>query len=259
MSAYQCGDGLHSKAAPGVCVDTATRARTGTEAHLEVWGDLTCIWSYLGWHRLRAALENARAAHDLTVVYRSYPTHPDAARLPIPARQHVMTTSGLSPAELDARGDWLAQVARADGVDLRLGNQLHGNTGDAHRVLMFARDAGRAREAWATFFRAYWVDARTVFDPAAIIEIAAEAGLDRDAVATVLATGRYADAVASDRALGVRHGVSVVPHYLLDRRVALSGDQTREALDRLLGSTTRTDAEVHTGRRDGLAHPVHRT
>jgi protein disulfide-isomerase len=66
------------------------------------------------------------------------------------------------------------------------------------------------------------------------LELAVEAGLDRDEVDKVLDSDAYVEAVREDEALAASYGISGVPFFVLDRTFAISGAQPPETLVRVL-------------------------
>ena len=76
--------------------------------------------------------------------------------------------------------------------------------------------------------RAYFTDQRSVFDHAALTEVAVEAGLDRGEVEKVLRSNEFDDAVADDESIARELGATGVPFFVLDRRYGISGAQPAE-------------------------------
>ena len=88
------------------------------------------------------------------------------------------------------------------------GERLHGSTFDIHRLLHFALDCGRQLELVDLVFAAHFGGTANVFDHEVLLDLAAEAGLDRDEAAAVLIGDEYADAVRADETLATELGVS---------------------------------------------------
>ena len=77
------------------------------------------------------------------------------------------------------------------------------------------------------FMRGYFTEGVPIGDREALIELAAEIGLDaREA----LEGDAYAEAVREDEALARRIGIQGVPFFVLDRRYGVSGAQPAELL-----------------------------
>jgi len=119
-----------------------------------------------------------------------------------------------------------------------------GSTRDAHRLLQLAKARGRQDELAECLHRAYFTEQRSVFDHAALADLAADAALDRDEALGVLAGGEYARDVDADEAMARSLGVTGVPFFVFDRRYAVSGAQPPEVLAQAL---ERTWADAATG------------
>ena len=82
--------------------------------------------------------------------------------------------------------------------------------------------------------RAYHSEGEPIGDPAALERIGVEAGLDPDEVREVLAGERYAAEVRDDERTAAEFGIRGVPFFVVDRSLAVSGAQPREAFAELL-------------------------
>ena len=84
----------------------------------------------------------------------------------------------------------------------------------------------KAQEAVAeALFLAYFADGRDLSDRATLAEVAAGAGLDRAEVDKLLAGDRGLDVVQAGEDQARRLGVSGVPFFIVNGKVALSGAQ----------------------------------
>jgi predicted DsbA family dithiol-disulfide isomerase len=75
-------------------------------------------------------------------------------------------------------------------------------------------------------FRGYFSEGLAIGDRDVLIALAAELGLDGDA----LNGDAYAEAVREDEHLAQRIGIQGVPFFVLDRRYGVSGAQPAEIL-----------------------------
>jgi predicted DsbA family dithiol-disulfide isomerase len=78
--------------------------------------------------------------------------------------------------------------------------------------------------------RGYFADGEPVGDRAALIRLAADAGLDPAEADATLQTDAYADEVRADEELAQRIGIRGVPYFVLNRRFGVSGAQPAEVL-----------------------------
>ncbi len=189
---------------------------------IEVWIDLVCPWCYLGKHRLERALAEFPHRETVQVVQRSFQLDPGMPRgqairqIDMLVRKYRMT-----PAQARARQVQLEQMAAAEGLTLRLGEGLTGNTFDAHRLVHFARKRGLddASRLVERFYRAQFTELRSLFDTDSLVALASEpeVGLDADEVRAVLTSDAHADDVIADARAAQSLGAGGVPFFVLHR------------------------------------------
>jgi predicted DsbA family dithiol-disulfide isomerase len=74
-------------------------------------------------------------------------------------------------------------------------------------------------------FRAYFTQGRDISNRQALIDIAAEAGLDRGNVEAMLESDQGIDAIKAAEGLSRRHGVDGVPFFIVNNEITLAGAQ----------------------------------
>jgi predicted DsbA family dithiol-disulfide isomerase len=211
---------------------------------VEIWSDVVCPWCYLGKRRFERALESFDHRDEVSVTYRSFELDPSApAGVSTPAVERLASKYGMTAGQARDAQRQMEQRAAGDGLDFRLSDLRSGNTRDAHRLLHLAKERGRQAELAERLHRAYFTEQASIFDHASLTGLAVEAGLDRDEVTRVLATGEYGDAVDTDEAMARALGASGVPLFVIDRRYGISGAQPPEVIVRALDQAW-ADAEA---------------
>jgi predicted DsbA family dithiol-disulfide isomerase len=202
---------------------------------VEIWSDVVCPWCYLGKRRFENALAGFEHRDEVSVVLRSFQLDPAAPTSRTTSTVEMLSSKyGMSVAQAETAQREMEQRAAADGLEYHLDGQHSGNTFDAHRLLHLARERGRQDELAERLFRAYFTERRSVFDAAALTELAVDAGLDPDDVAVVLAGTDYADDVERDIAEAQALGVNGVPFFVIDRRYGISGAQSAAVIGQAL-------------------------
>jgi predicted DsbA family dithiol-disulfide isomerase len=214
--------------------------RTGGAARplrIDVFADIACPWCYIGEARLERALA-ARPAVDVEWRWRPFQLQPGLPAGGVPWAEFAeQKFGGLAHAE--RMFAHVTAVGAADGLDFRFERMASApNTGDAHRLVLFAGRAGLQRGAAAALFRAYFSEGRDLNDPAALAEVGAAAGLDADALREHLRGGADVDAVLRSQEEARRLGVTGVPFYVFDGRFAVSGAQPEDAFVQAIDSAT---------------------
>ncbi|MQY08967.1 DsbA family oxidoreductase [Actinomadura macrotermitis] len=197
---------------------------------VEIWGDIACPWCYIGKARFAAGLAAFEHRDQVEVVHRSFELDPRAPKgetgpvLPMLAAKYGLTLDQARQAE-----QRVAAAAASEGLDYLADGRDHGNTFDLHRLLHFAREHGRQERLLDLAYRANFAEERSVYDRERQLELAVQAGLDREQAAAVLDDeSAYAGAVRADEREAAELGATGVPFYVLDRRLGVSGGQPAE-------------------------------
>lgn len=199
---------------------------------VEIWSDIVCPWCGLGHHRLKAAVQRFAYGEEVEVHHRSFQLHPD---LPEGATQSVLemlaVKIGVDESEIDASIASVEAIAEAEGLRPYLvRNNRVGNTALAHELLAYATAQGRHAEAWALLFKAYFGQARSIFDLGSLLDLAFEVGLDRDDARAALVSRRYRGSVDADIRRAQLLGATSVPFTIIDGRYGVPGGQGTDQL-----------------------------
>jgi predicted DsbA family dithiol-disulfide isomerase len=194
---------------------------------IEVWSDVVCPWCFIGKRRLESALEQAGVT-DAEIVYRAFQLDPSATTDGARTVDVISRKYGVSLEEAEKMMDNVTSAAAGEGLNFRLLDGVSGNTGDAHRLILWAAEQGRGQELVEALFHRYFELAEPVFTIDDLLPIAEEVGLDRAAAAELLACDAYADQVVADQAQAAAYGANGVPFFVFDRKMAFSGAQPLE-------------------------------
>lgn len=201
---------------------------------VDIWSDVVCPWCYVGKARFEKALAEFGHGDEVEVTFRSFELDPGAGAGGRETNlQMISQKFGLPMAQARQMEERVAGLARAEGLRYQL-ERPNGNTFDLHRVLQLGREKGVQGELIDAIYAANFADARPIFDPEVVTEVAAGAGLDAADVAKVLGTDEYADAVRRDEDQARTLGISGVPYYVLDMRIGVSGAQSTETFTQAL-------------------------
>ncbi|MFY1636237.1 DsbA family oxidoreductase [Solwaraspora sp. WMMB335] len=197
---------------------------------VDVWSDVICPWCYIGKRRLEAALRQTGYADRVDVRWHSFqldPGHPAGKRQPV----HDMLAGkyGVPPAQVRAMTRQVSELAAAEGLTYALDRAIAVNTLDAHRLNQLAAGHGLGGQLHERLLRAHLVDGEVLDDAPTLIRLAAEVGLDVDAVRRVLDGDGYAADVAADARAAHRLGATGVPFFVIDDRWRISGAQPVDA------------------------------
>lgn len=166
--------------------------------HIDVWSDYVCPFCYLAEPPL--ARVETEAEGTVQIRWRAYELRPE----PEPT--------------LDPGGDYLRDIwaravypmAKERGMNLRL-PPVQPRSRLAHEAAAFAADQGRASAMQHAIFRAFFEAGADIGQPEVLSQIAAEIGLDPEAVTAALTAGKYRTRVLEDESLAHSFGLSGVP------------------------------------------------
>jgi predicted DsbA family dithiol-disulfide isomerase len=114
------------------------------------------------------------------------------------------------------------------------------NTLNALIVTELARDHGLHDPVHDRLMHGYWSERKDLGDEETLLDLAAEAGLDRDEAAAAIAEGRYSDRVIGSTQDANRLGINAIPAFVLDNRLLVLGAQPEEAFEQAVAQLTET-------------------
>jgi predicted DsbA family dithiol-disulfide isomerase len=204
----------------------------GVVARLDIISDAICPWCYIGkrqFERAVSLIDSAQLQFDVS--WRAYQLNPDMPQDGLRRADYRAFKFGAGKAvELDRR---ITEAAAGVGLGFRTDLMTRTpNTVDAHRIIWLSAKAGPAMqdEMVEILFHAYFVEGRDIGDRAVLTELAADAGLEHEAVAMFLAgsEGR-AEILAEDRDARAA-GLSGVPTFVMEGQVLFSGALPADAM-----------------------------
>ena len=197
---------------------------------IDIVSDVVCPWCYIGKRKLEAAL--AQYTGDVHMRWLAFQLNPDIPAGGVDRRSYLERKFGGPEqakqiyARVKAAGD---EVGIAFDFD-RIVRQP--NTIEAHRLTAWAQDADpSAADAFVErLFRAYFVDGADIGDTDVLARVAGDAGFDADAARAWLAADAGRAAIEAEERRSRALGVTGVPFFVFNKRLAVSGAQPPEVL-----------------------------
>jgi predicted DsbA family dithiol-disulfide isomerase len=202
---------------------------------VDIWSDIACPWCYIGKRRFEQALGEFEHSDDVRVTWHSFELDPNA-----PAQRDgdlaglLAAKYGMSVEQARASQEQLTQTAAAVGLEFRFDIARSGLTFDGHRLIHMAATHGRADAMKERLLRAYFTEGELIADHETLVRLASEVGISKLETRTVLAGERYADAVRADEAIAQQLGITAVPTFVVNRKLAMSGANPPDQLLALL-------------------------
>ncbi len=212
---------------------------------VDVWSDVVCPWCYIGKRKLELGIEefSREIPGAVTVTFHSFELSPDT---PVGFEgttvDYLTKHRGLSQDQVRAMMDRVTATATEVGLPIDVYGAIQTNTVLAHQLLHHAKAAGLQSAVKDRLFAAHFVEARNVGDIPTLVEIAVDAGLDAEETAAVLADERHLADVRADQDRARSLGISGVPFFVFEDRLAVSGAHDPATFARALREASKPEA-----------------
>jgi predicted DsbA family dithiol-disulfide isomerase len=194
---------------------------------IAIVSDIVCPWCFIG----KARLETALAQHGLTdkvaITWLPYELNPDMPPEGMDRTAYLDAKFGPGKRkEIEIR---LSEAALESGVTFNWGKVTKSvNTRMAHMLVAAASTVQRGSDMKAALFKAYFQEGRDIGDMETLVAIAVEQGFDEQAAREELTNDELRETVIGLEAHASQVGVTGVPFFIVDGKLAVSGAQTAE-------------------------------
>lgn len=228
--------------APNASPDSASRSMSDPDARrIDVISDVVCPWCYIGKKHLDTTLAALPAGERPTVQWHPFELNPDLPAEGIDRRSYLEAKFG-GPERTAQIYERVRQAGQAAGITFDFERiERQPNTFDTHRLIAWAQaqPEGDSDTLVEALFRAYFIEGRYIGDRAVLAAIAGENGFDAAAAQAMLDSQALVIETAEAEDKAKRIGVSGVPFFVFDQKLAVSGAQgpvaLREAFDQAGG------------------------
>ena len=173
-------------------------------------------------------VEKLQQAFDVEMVLVHFPLHPET---PVEGRSMAEVYAGRN---VDPEAMYQRMKGLMDGEGLPYGRRTHTyNSRLAQELGKWADTQPGGEAIHDAMFRAYFVEARNIGDPAVLLEIVDKLGLSSEDAREVIEKRTFKDAVDQDWALSRQLGVTGVPTFVAGG-YGVVGAQPYETLERLV-------------------------
>lgn len=210
---------------------------------IDIISDVVCPWCYIGKRKLEAALAQRADAERPTTRWLAFQLNPDIPAGGVDRRTYLEQKFGGPErakqiyARVKAAGDEVGIPFDFDRI------KRQPNTFDAHRLLAWAQDGNRsASDALVErLFHAYFIEGADIGSIDTLARLAGDASYDGPAAREWLASDAGRGDVQAEEQHARALGVSGVPFFVFNRRLAISGAQPpevlRDAMEQAEGAT----------------------
>jgi predicted DsbA family dithiol-disulfide isomerase len=210
-----------------------SEAKTDDSAGKQVI-DIECIsdviwpWCYVGKRRLEQAvalLDSSKVK--VNFVWRPFELDPTLPLVGKNKMEHYYSKFGKQ--RTDSMIPQMKETGKTAGINFSYGGKV-GNTLNAHRVIQLAKQRGKADEAMQAFFTAYFEEERDITDKDVLANAAVESGTcaTKEEALKFIASNEMRSEVKEEIRQAYNEGVSGVPHFIINRKLSVSGGQPAE-------------------------------
>jgi predicted DsbA family dithiol-disulfide isomerase len=192
---------------------------------VDVISDVICPWCYIGKKRLEKAITALDSQHDVQVRWLPFQLNPTMPKEGISRKEYRIRKFGSweRSLALDAK---VVAVGETEGIHFAFDRiERTPNTVDAHRLIWLADQQGCQDAVVESLFLAYFTEGRDISNRQTLIDVVAEAGLERHRAEAMLNSEEGMDAIKEAQELSRWHRVDGVPFFIINNEITLSGAQ----------------------------------
>ena len=205
---------------------------------IDIWSDVMCPWCLVGWGNLSQALEQLEGEIAADIRWHAFELNPDMPAEGEERTAHIARKYGRTIEQSkDVQGQMRAAAEQA-GVSLDYEgpdpapDAMMWNTFAAHRLLTWALES-EGPEAQTrlklALFEAHFNQRRRIGEREVLLDIAEEAGLDREAAAAALDDEELARKTRVEERAAMEMNITGVPAMIVEGRYMIPGAQPPEA------------------------------
>lgn len=191
---------------------------------IDIVSDTICPWCYIGKRKLESAL-NERPDIEVELGWRPFQLNPHMPAEGMDRAEYLRAKFG-GPDRAIQIYEAVAQAGLAVGIEFAFDKvERTPSTLNSHRLIRWATTAGCQDAVVEELFRRYFLEGADIGDAGVLTSVAADAGMDADLVADLLAGDADLELIRREDAMARQMGINGVPCFIIDRKYAISGAQ----------------------------------
>ena len=220
---------------------------------IDIWSDVMCPWCLVGWGNLSQALESLDGEIDADIRWHAFELNPDMGEEGEERTAHIARKYGRTIEQSKEVQGRMREAAEAAGVSLDYEGEdpapdaMMWNTFAAHRLLTWVLEEHGAEAQTRlklALFEAHFNHRRRIGERDVLLDVAKEAGLDRNAASEALDSEDIARKTRVEERAAMEMNITGVPAMIIEGRFMVPGAQPPEAYVNALRRVAEKTATV---------------
>jgi len=206
-----------------------------------------CPLCYIGKTNIENAVNDLDHKEDIQMCFRPFQLFPDAS-LNTERNYYEYTSlthNGIPVDYIKNSNRSVVELAKTVGLNFDLDNLIPTNTADALRITLYAQEKEKAMELSAKIYKAYFEEGRDIADPATLVALGVEVGLNADEISKIIKSNLYKKALEDSRLTGEKIGVKGTPFFNFNNKYVISGQRPKEDLISVLHRVWVEENNIH--------------
>lgn len=196
---------------------------------VDIWSDVRCPFCYIGKRKFELALEKFPHADQVEIEWHSFELDPDAETTPgINVYDYLAEKKGQTREWAVEMHEHVSRSAAEVDLHFNFDQAVMANSFHAHRLIQLAKTYRLGNEIEELLFKAYFIDGKNIDDKDVLAQIGLSAGLEEVILADMLNGFDFSNEVRADEQIAQQIGISGVPFFIFDQKLAVSGAQQPE-------------------------------
>ncbi|WP_367867400.1 DsbA family oxidoreductase [Pedobacter sp. WC2423] len=193
---------------------------------VDIWSDVNCPFCYIGKRKFELALEQFEHKDKVKVEWHSFELDPNAETKPeLNAYDYLAEKKGQTREWSVQMHEQVTGAAAEVGLKFNFDQVVIANSFNAHRLIQLAKSKGLDNEIEEQLFIAHFTEGKNIDDAAVLIETGKAAGLDQNDIEALLSDNTFTEEVRADEQIAQQIGISGVPFFIINQKLAVSGAQ----------------------------------
>lgn len=196
---------------------------------VDIWSDIRCPFCYIGKRKFEKALAEFGHKGEVEIEWHSFELNPNLATvLNKNLYDYLAERYDKSREWAVERHKQVTQIAAEIGLTFDFDRSVIANSFDAHRLIQMAKQHNAADTVEENLFKAHFTEGKNIADHSVLLQIGKDSGLNVLEVEVMLKSDDFTDEVRYDEKTAQDLGITGVPFFVFDQKLAVSGAQAPE-------------------------------